>query len=202
MKGYIKLRKEAFWILNSKLSEKLYYHSAQHTVNALKDCEIYLKFEKVDSYNAKLLRIGVLFHDIGFTSSHINHEVESVKIAFRLMKDYGFSKKEFEVVEGLIYATRIEQTPNTLLEKIIKDVDLDYLGRNDYYSISDELYKELKIFSGYFPIEHWYERQIEFLNSHKYYTSFALKNRQPLKERRIEELYVKLLKNKSDGNKY
>ncbi len=194
MKGYNKLRKEAFWILNSKLSDKLYYHGVHHTINALQACEQYLKSAKIDGYDAKLLRIGILYHDIGFTISHVDHESESVKIAIRLMTEFDFSKKDIKVVKGLIYATRIEQTPKTQLERIIKDVDLDYLGRSDFYPISNQLYKELKIFSDMGSMEDWYKRQIIFLKTHKYHTDFAKKNRQSQKEKRIEELKLKILK--------
>ena len=80
MKGYIKLRKEIIEILNSKLSSNLYYHGAHHSLNALRVCERYLKHEKIQGHQAKLLRIGILFHDIGFTVSYENHEIESVKM--------------------------------------------------------------------------------------------------------------------------
>lgn len=193
MKGYYKLRKMAFKILHSELSEKLYYHSADHTIKALKDCEKYLKAENIDSYSAKLLKIAILYHDIGFVISHLNHEFESVKIAIRLMTEYGCLKKDIEVVKGLIYATQIQRAPKTLLEEIIKDVDLDYLGRSDYYLISEKLHKEIKYFTGLGSEKDWYKKQIDFLKSHVYYTDFAIKNRQPYKEKRIQELKLKML---------
>ena len=71
MKGYIKLRKKALDDLNTKLSSKLSYHSVDHTLGALETCELYLKHMNIDARQAKLLRIGILFHDIGFTETII-----------------------------------------------------------------------------------------------------------------------------------
>ena len=144
MKGYIKIRKKAFEILNLKLSKKLSYHGARHTYDVLSVINQFIKREKIDPYTAKLMRIGTLYHDIGFTISFHDHELRGTEIAEKLMNEFDFPQKDIDIVKGLIMATRIPQTPKNYLEKIICDVDLDYLGRNDFYPISDQLFKEVK----------------------------------------------------------
>jgi len=188
MKGYIKIRKKAIEILNSELSQNLYYHGAHHTYDVLRVINQYIERENIDQNNAKLLRIGALYHDIGFSISHIDHEERGAKIAEKHMKEFGFSKKNIRSVKGLIMATRIPQTPKNYFEKIICDADLDYLGRNDFYPISIQLFKELKHFSLIKNIEEWNKAQIKFLEAHQYHTNFAKKNRQLEKEKRINEL--------------
>ena len=79
------------------------------------------------------------------------------------------------------------------MERIICDVDLDYLGRNDFYEISDLLYKELLERSTFFDRTQWNNIQIEFLEKHTYHTEFARRKRQGLKEQRIAELKCKVL---------
>lgn len=188
MKGYYKLRKEAFDILIKGLSNKLYYHGIHHTLNALQISKKYLQSENIDGEEAKLIKTGIILHDIGYTVSNEAHEEKSVSIAKKLMFKYGFTQKQFSIVEGLIMATRIPQSPNTLLERIICDVDLDYLGRNDFYEISDQLFKELKAFSLVTNKNDWNKIQIKFLESHQYHTNYGIKNRQAEKEKRICEL--------------
>ena len=188
MKGYVLLRKKAFKILKSELSDDLFYHGLQHTLDVLNVCNQYIKREKIDKYNAKLLRIGALLHDVGFTISNVNHEERGVEIAQQLMIEFGFSNADFKIVKGLILATKIPQTPKNHLEKIICDADLDYLGRSDFYKISDYLFKELKAYSIIKTKKEWDLAQIKFLDTHKYHTDFALRNRQTEKEKRIAEL--------------
>jgi len=188
MQGYNKLRKRSWDLLNNGLPRELYYHSIRHTINALKNCEYYIRYFKIDPYDAKLLRIGILLHDIGFTVSVEDHELKGAKIASKFMSECGFSEKDIHVVKGLIMATRVPQNPKNLLEQIICDVDLDYLGRKDFYKISDLLYRELLERSGYFDKTQWNRIQIEFLEKHYYHTEFAKKRRQGRKEDRIEEL--------------
>jgi len=188
MKGYIKIRKKALDDLNSKLSSKLSYHSVEHTLGALETCELYLKHMNIDKHQAKLLRIGILFHDIGFTETIIEHEAKGAEIATEMMFDLGFSKDDIQIVVGLILSTKVPQQPHTVLEQIICDVDLDYLGRNDFYPIGNLLYKELKAYSLVTNLNAWNKIQIKFLENHKYHTDFAIKKRQPEKEKRIAEL--------------
>ena len=188
MKGYIKLRKKALEILHSDLPKDLTYHGLAHTLDVLNACNQYIRRENIKAYDAKLLRIGALLHDIGFIISNIDHEKRGVEIANKLMNEFGFSKKDFNVVKGLIMATKIPQSPKNHLERIICDADLDYLGRSDFYRISNELYKELKVYTEINDMDTWNKAQIKFLKAHKYHTAFALNNRQPHKEKRIAEL--------------
>jgi len=192
MKGYIKLRKKALDDLNTKLSKKLFYHSVNHTKDALKTCELYLKHMKIDPYQAKLLRIGILFHDIGFTETTVEHEEKGAEIATEVMSKLNFSKEDILIVNGLIKSTKVPQRPKTVLEQIICDVDLDYLGRDDFYPISNLLYRELKAYSMVSDMNDWNKIQISFLENHEYHTDFAINKRQPEKEKRIAELKTML----------
>lgn len=192
MTGYIKIRKQALDKLHTKLPEKLYYHGVHHTLKALGVCEMYIKASKIDKYQAKLLRIGILFHDIGYTVTNKEHEEKSAEIASGMMSELGFSGKDIKIVTGLIKSTRVPQSPKTILEKIICDVDLDYLGRADFYPVSNMLYKELKAHSTIMNKNDWNKIQIKFLEQHEYHTDFAKKKRQPEKEKRIAELKAKV----------
>ena len=173
MKGYIKLRKKALEILNTKLSKDLYYHCIHHTLDVLKVIKLYIKHEKINEYDAKLLRIGVLFHDIGYTVSIDHHEIRSAEIAEEMMNEFGFAEKDINIVKGLILATRIPQRPHNQLEKIICDADLDYLGLTDFYRISELLFKELMAYSKIDNKKEWNKTQVKFLEAHQYHTDFA-----------------------------
>jgi len=192
MRGYNKLRKKSWDLLQSELPVELHYHSIRHTRSALKNCEEYIRYFNIDSYQSKLLRIGILLHDIGFTVSLDDHELEGAKIANELMTEFDFAKSDIKLVTQLILATKLPQKPKNLLERIICDVDLDYLGRKDFYQISDLLYKELLERSDFFDKTQWNKIQIEFLEKHTYHTEFARKRRQGLKEQRIAELKDKV----------
>ncbi|WP_224490661.1 HD domain-containing protein [Robertkochia flava] len=188
MKGYFTLRKKAIEILDSQLSDKLYYHGIDHTLDVLKVVNKYIERSGIPEREAKLLRLGTLYHDIGFTVSNEEHEKHSAEIARKHMEALHFDEADIEVVEGLIAATRIPQYPKNELEMIICDADLDYLGRKDFWPISDSLFKELKAFGKVDTKHQWNKIQISFLEKHSYHTQYAREKRQPAKEKRIKEL--------------
>ncbi len=159
-----------------------------HTLDALKTCDLYLRHIKINSHDARLLRLGILFHDIGFTVSNEEHEYKGSIIARDLLTQFGFKTKDIDVIVGLILSTKIPQSPKTLLENMICDIDLDYLGRSDFYEISESLYEELQVTIGLKNKNDWNKIQVKFLEAHKYHTDFAIKKRQPEKEKRINEL--------------
>jgi uncharacterized protein len=188
MKGYLNLRKQALGILKSELPTDLYYHDVHHTLDVLSVINQYIRRKKLDTTSKYLLKIAGLLHDIGYTVGRFNHEKKSAEIADKLMQDHGFSKTYIKIVKDLIKATKIPQTPKNELEKILCDSDLDYLGRKDFYYISNKLYRELLASSIVSNENEWNKLQIEFLKGHKYHTDFAIKNRQPSKEKRLLEL--------------
>lgn len=188
MKGYYILRKHILDILHTKLPKDLYYHGVHHTMDALKTCDLYLKHIKISKHESQLLRLGILLHDIGFTESTEDHELKGIEIANNLLSEFHFSKKDIDIIKQLILSTKVPQQPRNLLERIICDIDLDYLGRDDYYKISDQLFRELKVYSGLKDRNEWNKLQVKFLEAHRYHTDFAIKNRKPKKELRIKEL--------------
>ena len=188
MKGYIKIRRKVLDILHNNLSEDLYYHGVHHTLDALKTCDLYLRNIKIGPHEAKLLRLAILFHDIGFTESRVDHELKSVEIAQRILNEYDIADKDIQIISELIMSTEVGYQPKNLLEKLIRDIDLDYLGRSDYYEISDQLYRELQVYSEIQSQNDWNKLQVKFLEAHTYHTEYAIRNRQPNKESRIKEL--------------
>lgn len=191
MVDYNRLKEKILSLLEEQLPEELYYHGTHHTLDVLEVCNEYIERDKIQPREALLLRTGVLFHDFGFTRSFEDHEKNGATLAEQILPDFGFDRRDIETVKDLIMSTRIPQSPKTELEKIICDADLDYLGRDDYYPISNTLFEELKSLKKIDDEEAWIDLQIRFLEAHSYHTDFAIENRQPEKAKRLEELKQK-----------
>ena len=127
--------------------------------------------ENLPDEDIKLLRIAVCFHDAGFIYTYKDHEEKSCEIAKDALPAYGFSQEQIGKVCGMIMATKIPQKPNTKLEEIVCDADLDYLGRDDVYTIAKTLFDELKVNANLTDEKKWNDIQINFLKSHFYVNS-------------------------------
>ena len=163
--------------LEDELDSRLGYHNIAHTLDVLEQAEVIAIQEKVtDKHDVLLLKTAAIFHDSGFLFVYKNHEEKGCEIASESLKNV-FSEEDIKKVCGMIMATKIPQTPNTLLEQIICDADLDYLGRNDFEPISRNLYKEFIIFKIIPEDIIWDHIQIKFFESHHYFTGTSISKR-------------------------
>lgn len=180
--------------LEKGLSPALTYHNAAHTLDVLKQAVDIAKYEGIDNENdLGLLKISALYHDVGFLKIYKGHEEISCEVAGKELFEFGFSKEQIEKICGMIRATKIPQQPQSFLEEIICDADLDYLGRNDFFKIGAGLYKEFidqKIVS---DESSWNALQVGFLESHHYFTATSRQRRQKQKEIHLEAIKEKLL---------
>jgi len=188
MKGYLQLRKHAKELLETQLSSKLEYHNKYHTYSVLKNVDKFIRRDKVKEHDAKLLRISALYHDIGFTQVFDQHVDKGIEILKEAMEQYGWNAKDYKIMSGLILATNVPQRPKSMLQKILADSDLYYLGEKDFYLFSDKLYREKKNLKLVKNQKEWDLLQIQFLEAHKFHTPFAKRVLRPKKIQRIEEL--------------
>jgi HD superfamily phosphodiesterase len=182
--------------LDKELKPELYYHSLDHTLDVLESVERLASMEKVNGTELQLLKTAALFHDLGFVVKYKGHEKESIKMAYEILPDYGYTKDEIEKIEGLILSTEIPQLPKNKLEMIMADADLDYIGRDDLFLIGQRLQYEWKVQGIISTIRDWHEKQLNFLKTHEYFTASAKKLRDAKKAENIKQLEELLCKKK------
>lgn len=167
--------------LEDELAPYLQYHSPGHTLDVLEQAVVIAGSEGLeDPDDILLLKISSLYHDCGFLSLYNGHEEASCSLACSELPAYGLSSRHIELVCGMIRATRVPQQPHTLLEEIICDADLDYLGRSDFFEKGNLLYHEFLDQGIVKNFKEWNLLQIRFLESHHYFTktSRAIRDQQ------------------------
>lgn len=165
------------------LSSDLTYHCLNHTLDVVdQSIRIATEEQVVDYRDLHLLKIAALYHDTGFLQSYNDHEEKSCEIFLEDADRYCLKAEEKSVIINLILATRIPQRPVTLLEKIICDADLDYLGRDDFFSIGDNLRREYLSYNVISDDEQWEQMQLKFILNHKFHTISSQKLREPAKQ--------------------
>ncbi|MBI3233265.1 MAG: hypothetical protein HYZ42_04375, partial [Bacteroidetes bacterium] len=100
----------------------------------------------------------------------------------------GFNEEEINLIFGMIMATKIPQNPTTKLEEILADADLEYLGTSQFEPIAQKLYNELKIRKPEMTLYEWNTMQINFIEKHRYFTDFCIKNNEPVKQKNLLKL--------------
>lgn len=178
--------------LRKGLSGQLTYHSIAHVQDVYQAAEYLGKQEGLTGYELKLLLTAASYHDAGFLKEARDHEEESCRIAGGVLPGYGYSAEDIARICGMIRATRIPQSPHNHLEEILADADLDYLGRDDFFSIGEQLFTELKTAGVLNSEEAWNRMQVRFLESHRYFTPTAIRERGPKKQENLAAVKAKI----------
>ncbi len=182
------IQQGALKMLKEKLPRDLDYHNYEHTLDVLHAAELLATEEKVSGEDMDALRTAAIFHDCGYIKTRHEHEEESCLIATDLLSSNGFEKSFIDKVCEIIRATKIPHEPKNKLSQIMCDADLDYLGRDDFFPISHNVYLEFKKFGVVKDEAEWNKLQIRFFESHKYFTPTAIRLRKQKKMEHLEML--------------
>jgi predicted metal-dependent HD superfamily phosphohydrolase len=181
-------------LYQTKVSKSIHFHTLLHTQEVLAACEKMAEYYQLADEDRFSLSIAAWFHDTGYSGgSAKGHEELSVELALKFLNEHKIGQAVIDKVKGCINATRIPQSPGSLIEQIICDADLFHLGTGDFKEKNRLLREELNDFGGQdLSKKDWRKMNVEFLEKHNYFTSFAKENLQPLKTVYQEELKAKI----------
>lgn len=182
------IQEELLDILEQKLPENLYYHNIKHTIDVVTEVELIGWAEGLSEEQILLLKLAALFHDSGHTVGYHEHEMLGAQIARDILRNYHYPEDQIETVCRLILSTKFPPEPRDILEQVICDSDLDYLGRSDFIPVSNTLFQELKERNMIGTIDEWNQLQLKFIRKHQYHTETARNLREVNKQSQIERL--------------
>jgi len=174
--------------LERDLPPYLHYHNVKHTVDVVTEAELIGWGEGCSDEEILLLKTAGLFHDSGHIISYEDHELHSTRIASEVLPEFNYTPEQVDRICSIIMATKLPPQPKDLLEKIICDSDLDYLGRSDFIPVSNSLFEELKATKRMSSLNDWNKLQVKFISGHQYFTNTAKSLREVNKQLQIERI--------------
>ena len=176
-------------MLREGLSARLTYHNIDHTLDVTRQCMKIANAEGITDKGILLeLNIASLYHDAGFLFVYVGHEERGCEMAREQLPGFGVDSAMIENICAIIMATKIPQSPKNLVQQIICDADLDYLGRKDFFTISENLCKEVLAYNIVVSKKEWEERQVYFLQTHTYFTKSSQEKRTPGMIKHLQKL--------------
>lgn len=174
--------------LEKELPKSLYYHNLKHTIDVVIQVELIGRSEGLSDEELLLMKTAALFHDAGHIIQSKDHEYHSTVMAREILPEYCYSNQQIDKICDIIMATKLPPAPKDLMQEIICDADLDYLGRTDFIPVSETLYKELSELNIINDYNEWNKLQIKFLSGHHYFTATANKIREVNKQKQIDRI--------------
>jgi len=192
MMRYKEAENWVFTKLARELDDSLCYHDIKHTADVIRAADRLCYLEKVSEKDTVLVRTAALFHDIGFCVQYLDNEDVAIEIAGEALPGFGYSAQETDSVQRIINVTRIPHAPSNHLEEIMCDADLDYLGRDDFHPIADNLKKELMHNKIVQSEQEWDGIQVRFFGLHRFFTASARRLRDEKKAAHLNEIKERL----------
>lgn len=180
-------------MLQNKLSKSIRFHTLQHTLEVVGACQVIGDFMQLSEDDRFTLNLAAWFHDTGYISGDSkDHESVSVLLADEFMSKHNISQELRTKVRACINATRMPQSPDSVLEQIICDADLFHLGTDSFEEKSKLLREELNNFGDNdVSKKDWRKINIRFLERHTYFTPYGREKLQPVKGEHLAELIAK-----------
>jgi len=161
--------------LFSSLSNDLVYHNKEHTLDVRDAVKRLGELEHISAQDMALLDIAALFHDIGHINTYEGHEDVSIALLCSNADSFGLSNEEVKKISSMIEATKLPQNPETHLDMILCDADLDNLGREDFIEIFEKIFIEAQKYGFLLSKRDWCSQTIEMMKQHTYFTMSARK---------------------------
>ncbi len=160
--------------LERELSPELTYHNLFHTRDdVVPAVQRLAAMSRVSEEESKLLEVAAAYHDLGFVVQRQEHERLGAELAAEMLPAFGFSLAQVAAIQGMIMATQLPQSPQTPLEEILADADLDVLGRDDFLPRNEALQTEMASSGVSVSTEQWIRSQLRMLENHRYFTAAA-----------------------------
>ncbi len=181
-----KLVNKVYDDLSKKLDKKYHYHNLFHTKRVINSAIKIGSNYELSKNEWEILLTSCLLHDYAFIDSHIDHEEKGAILANEILPAYSYNDFDINSIQSLILITKVEAKPQSLLESIIRDADLEYLGSSDFEKISEYLKREWIECGVVKDDVHFYDIQLKFLNIHKFYTDFMREEGKSWKEKNMK----------------
>lgn len=174
----------------------LVYHNLVHTQHVVQAAGQIAAHYRLQDDELAAVYVAAWFHDAGYLLGEGSaHEENGAKEALQFLQQQQAPENVQLMVKGAILATKMPQSPNTLVEQIVCDADLSHLGSKEFTDRNKLLRQEMELtYQVDIPGIKWLTNNIKFLTEHHYWTDYAQTLFKQQKDDNLEKLKKKLEK--------
>lgn len=183
---------------------KHYYHSYEHSIDVMQRAVYLSEKEWLKAEEIEIMALAWLFHDTGFVVQYDKNEPIWAKIAANYLKSINYPKEKIETIRRIILATDPNyKKPNDIYEKIIKDSDMDNLGRDDFKEKANNIKKEIETIKKIkIKDPDWHHSLVDLLIDYRFNTEHQRKERSNKKLKNLKYVLSEVKKDFSISNKH
>jgi predicted metal-dependent HD superfamily phosphohydrolase len=183
-------------LFTENLGDDYTFHNLAHTQDVAATAGIIAQNSDLSRQEIEIIQLAAWFHDIGHIKIYNGHEEQSVEIARQFLQDQGYREPDIKKVTDCILATKVDQKPTTLPQKVIRDADISAIGKKGSLKRGQLLrYEWEKVLGKRYSDLEWLEFERDFYKNTKFYTDYARSQFGKRLRKNIQKI-IKKLENK------
>jgi predicted metal-dependent HD superfamily phosphohydrolase len=165
------------------------YHNAEHTRLASRYTDMLARHYKLNDSDHTVVMTASWFHDMGYLTESEDPEQASAKLADSFLIKSNMDTAMIEAVKSCILATKNPQSPANLIEQIVCDGQLFYMGTEHFFEDNKLLRKEWMLLNKrrISKIE-WNKSTALFMAQHTYCTDYGQSELNRIKAQNLDDL--------------
>lgn len=189
-------------IFTNKVNPAFVYHNIDHTREVVEAADLMASQLALPEEDRPALLLAAWFHDTGYSAGQPKrHEEVSRDIAAEFLQGKEVDQATIDKVSNAIMSTKWPQSPTNLLEQILCDADLSHLGMPSFAEKNKLLRQELNLlFDNKLGKKEWRQKNIFFLQQHRYFTEYGKAVLEPVKQQHLQQLLSKADKKDKNEN--
>ena len=171
-------------------SKHLPYHNYDTTIRVVNYVKIIAQGENINKIDTEALIIAGYFHNVAYQVDAENHEDLAADKCSLYLTEVGMDPQFIDKVKAIILSTDPNRDLKTNLDRALNDAINGDLSHKNFLNYSDLLRREREIIKNHkIDVDSWNDRNIQYLEKHRFLTDYAKEHWQPLKEKLLFSLY-------------
>lgn len=150
----------------------LYFHNSSMLKNISNNVELLSTAEKLSEEEFINLKLASVFLLTGYISDYEKPMEASLRLVEEILPGYGFSQDNVDLTSKLIKNLYTDKY-DSLADRILHDARYDYLGRVDYFKLTEKLLRERTEYGKHSDSSAWIGIQKKILSDHEFLTNTA-----------------------------
>jgi predicted metal-dependent HD superfamily phosphohydrolase len=171
------------------------YHNAEHSRQVSGYTDLLARHYQLNESDYTAVMAASWFHDMGYLTAADDPERSSAMLAESFLLKLNVDSGLVEIVKGCILATKIPQTPASLIEQIACDAQLYYLGTDHFFKDNKSLRKEWMLLNKRrITKTEWLNDTARLMEEHTYFTTYGQSELNLMKVQNLCDLLQKIKK--------
>jgi len=169
--------------LEAELHKDLLFHSLEYARHLYEFSGLLTKAANLDLEEELIIKTSVLLLNVGYTEAYDNQENRSAEYARAILPEFNYSEKQITQISNLILSTKWPPEPKNMLEMVLYDVKMEFVGRADYTRLYKLLFLEQNQYLKSVDVLEFKRNQLAIVKNYTFYTDSARRLREiPIEE--------------------